>query len=500
MRPSRLRRRGAGWAGTLALLLSLLVAAGLWVVKTRPYDPAQHRPPTVAAAARHFPVYRDALLVLNWHDVAASGDSPYTVTPQALAAQLGALRAAGFHSVRLADVEALLAGRPVRLPPRPILLTFDDGPASNWLDADPLLQRYGFTAVAFLITGKVVDPYKPSYHLSTEQVRRMADSGRWEFGGHTDDLHRLATVPGGAQAPALLNRLLAGREETLPEWRARVLADLGRSQRFFRRVLGHPVGAFAFPYGAADRPTDDPAIPAQLNRLLGESGFRLAFAGEDLDRGEGQLEVPVTPGVNPLRLPRVTVTGSLGPAELLDVLRKAAPDPVVGDLTSLHWAGDEARCTVGRVAGQPALLLESAGYGRCAAPVNPAQWTDYRLSTDVVGAERAATAYVGVRVRLTPGSRGRAEVVLGEAVVRVRQQVGSRVQVLAERALPQGDDRQLEITVRSDRITVRVDRFAPLTATLAPALSKGAVDFGIAAQGSKTLTFLAPRLTDLTHT
>jgi biofilm PGA synthesis lipoprotein PgaB len=498
----KLLRRGGRGLASAALLLSLVSAGALWVVTTRPYDPGQHKAPDVDVAARGFPIYRDAVLVLNYHDVAAFPTSPYTVSSKTFAAQLDALRKAGFHSIRLADVQALVAGRPVRLPPRPILLTFDDGPASNWLDADPVLRRYGFNAVAFLITNKVVQPYQPSYHLSTEQVRRMAASGRWEFGGHTDDLHRKALTADGTKRPALVNRLLVGgRQETLVQWRARVRADLDRDQRFFVRVLGHRVTAFAFPYGAADRPSNDPAIPGQLNGLLRQAGFQLAFGGDEVNRDDGELEVPVTPGVDRYRLPRVTTTGDLGPVDLLAALRKAAPDPVASDLTKLHWAGDSASCTVDRTAGRPsALRLSSAGYGRCAAPVNPVQWSSYRLTTEVVGVHRSATAFIGVRVRLTPGSRGRAEVVLGEAVVRVREQIGERVRVLAARALQPGDDHRVEITVKGDRITVRVDRLAPMTAKLAPALSTGAVDFGIAAQGPKTLAFLAPRLVDLRGT
>jgi biofilm PGA synthesis lipoprotein PgaB len=497
MRPSFLRR-GARWLASVALLLSLVSAGALWVVTTRPYDPAQHKAPDVDVAARDFPAYRDAVLVLNYHDVAATVASPYTVTSKAFAAQLDALRKAGFHSVRLADLQALVAGRPVRLPPRPVLLTFDDGPASNWLDADPVLQRYGFSAVAFLISSKIVEPYRPSYHLSTEQVRRMAASGRWEFGGHTDDLHHLGPTPDGTKRPALINRLALGKEETLAQWRARVHADLDRNQRFFRRVLGHPVPAFAFPYGAADRPANDPAIPKQTNGLLRQAGFQLGFGGDDVNRGSGGLEVPVTPGIDPYRLPRVTITGDLGPVDLLAALRKAAPDPITSDLTTLHWTGDSAGCAVARTAGRPsALRLSATGYGRCAAPVNPVQWSNYRFTADVVGVDRTATAFIGVRVRLTPGTRGRAEVVLGESVVRVREQIGSRVRILAVSALPPGDDHQVEVTVQGDRITVRVDRLSPLTAKLAPALATGAVDFGIAARGARTLTFLGPRLVDL---
>jgi biofilm PGA synthesis lipoprotein PgaB len=494
MSPSRWRH-GAHYTGSVALLAGLLVAAGLWVVRTRPYDPAQHQAPSVAAAAHDFPVYRDAPLVLSYHDISSATGSPYTVTPRAFAAQLDTLRKAGFQSIRLADVEAMMAGSPVRLPPRPVLLTFDDGLASNWLDADPVLQRYGFTAVAFLVTATVTEPHRPSSHLSSEQVRRMAASGRWEFGGHTDDLHHLVPVPGGGQAPALINRLVGDGEETLAQWEARVRADLLSSQRFFQDMLGHPVAAFAFPYGAADHPSNDPAIPGRLTELLDDAGFRLGFIGEDRHRGQ---ERPITPDANPYRLPRITVTSDLEPTGLLALLHKAAPDPITADLTTLGWSGAAARCTVRRDAGHtPALRVSSSGYGRCAAQVNAVQWTDYRLTTGVTGGDRAATAFIGVRVGGTPAGRGRAEVVLGEAVVRIREQVGEHVDVLAARRLPPDGDRRVDITVKGDRITVRVDRGPPVAATLAPALAAGAVDFGIAAHGPRTLGYLDPRLVDL---
>src|SRR5207249_3823967 len=95
---------------------------------------------------------------------------------------------------------------------------------------------------------------------------------------------------------------------------------------------------------------------------------------------------------------RVTVTRDLGPGALLDALRQAAPEPVTPDLTALHWVGDHAGCAVSRIDGRPpALLLSASGYGRCAASVRPAEWTDYRLTTDVQGEVDFGSAARGPR-------------------------------------------------------------------------------------------------------
>jgi len=498
-------RRGGRLLVSVALLLSLGAAAGLWIARTRPYDPGQHRvgrvdTTAIASAVRNFPSYSGSILVLNYHDVSTvTSSSPYTVSPTAFATQMAALRQAGFHTVRLTDLEALRAGRPVRLPSRPLLLTVDDGPASNWVDADPVLRRYGFNAVAFLITSKIVPPHQRSYYLSTDQVRRMAASGRWELGGHTNDQHHQALAIDGTQRPVLINRLIIdNHKETLAQWRIRVRADLAANQAFFRRLLGHPATAFAFPFDATNHPTDDPAIPEQINVLLRQAGFQVAFAGDDLDRNAGELEVPVGVGTDPWRLPRVTITSDLSTPALLNLLRKAVPEPLNATLTSLTWYGDDAHCTVTRQAGQPALRLSSATYGRCAAPVNPGEWTDYRITTDVFGANPDTTAYIGVRERLVPGTRGRAEVVIGDGTVQLRQQIGTQVKVLATATLPHRDHRQVSITVRGSKLTVQLDQAPPLVATLPAALARGAVDFGIAAEhGTRTITFLNPHLTDL---
>lgn len=70
--------------------------------------------------------------------------------------QLRYLQRKGFNAVTLYDVHRFLAaGAP--LPPRPIVLTFDDGYLDNWVHAFPLLKKYGMKATVFVATD-FVDP------------------------------------------------------------------------------------------------------------------------------------------------------------------------------------------------------------------------------------------------------------------------------------------------------------------------------------------------------
>ncbi|MEM7032358.1 MAG: polysaccharide deacetylase family protein [Chloroflexota bacterium] len=104
-----------------------------------------------------------------------------SVTPANFEAQLAYLKEAGFTTISMDDLTEHLAGlKP--LPPKPIILTFDDGYIDNYRHAYPLLQKYGFQATFFLATW-FIDAGDPNY-MSWDNVREM-DAGGMKFGGHT---------------------------------------------------------------------------------------------------------------------------------------------------------------------------------------------------------------------------------------------------------------------------------------------------------------------------
>ncbi len=102
---------------------------------------------------------RDSLVVLNYHGVLDEGDfhgadkNVYcnTVTTEEFAGHLEFLTR-HYRPIRASDVETWVAGER-DLPPRAVLLTFDDGLRNNLTHAAPLLKRYGVPAILFLTTG-----------------------------------------------------------------------------------------------------------------------------------------------------------------------------------------------------------------------------------------------------------------------------------------------------------------------------------------------------------
>jgi poly-beta-1,6-N-acetyl-D-glucosamine N-deacetylase len=211
-------------------------------------------------------------IILSYHDIApddGSDRSPYTVTPELLEEQIAMLSASGFTSVTSEQMSGFLTGE--RLPPRSVWITFDDGAKGTWQYADRILERYGMSATAFVITADVGT--RQPYYLTWEEMRHMRDSGRWEFGGHTDDgHHRIASGPRqGDVGPFLLTREWLDPEnrlETIGEWRSRVTADLDRSiDALVDHGFSRPL-FFAHPFAAVTEPTNDAAIPGELAALV----------------------------------------------------------------------------------------------------------------------------------------------------------------------------------------------------------------------------------------
>jgi peptidoglycan/xylan/chitin deacetylase (PgdA/CDA1 family) len=213
------------------------------------------------------------------------------VTPARFAAQLAMLRRLGMRGVTVADYVAYRRGeRP--LPPRPVVITFDDGYRSNHDVAFPILRRHGFPATIFLVSGllggtNVWDPHEPQEPLlELPEIGEMQRAGI-DFQSHTRTHARLTAVP--------------------PH---EALAELRASREALEQALGAPVRAIAYPWGAHD----DTVL-----RLAGEAGYD---AGCILRRRTNFDHTPM------LALRRIPVWLATPRAQL------------AWDLLRLRWRGD----------------------------------------------------------------------------------------------------------------------------------------------------------------
>lgn len=104
-----------------------------------------------------------------------------SVAPERFESHLAYLEKAGYHVVTLDDLLYALA-QGGTLPPKPVILTFDDGYEDNYLNAFPALQKHGFIGYFFIISD-FVNEDRAGY-MTWNQIEEMAAAGQ-RFGSHS---------------------------------------------------------------------------------------------------------------------------------------------------------------------------------------------------------------------------------------------------------------------------------------------------------------------------
>jgi len=148
----------------------------------------------------------------------------YTVTPAAFANQMQALSKEGYHTIspdQLYNYE--VNNKP--LPPKPIMITFDDTHEEHYKIAAVEMEKYNFKGVFFIMT---VSINRPNY-MSSQQIKDLSNRGH-SIGAHTWDHHRLTKY-------------------TPTDWDL----QLSKPKKRLEEITGKSINYFAYPYGLWDK-------------------------------------------------------------------------------------------------------------------------------------------------------------------------------------------------------------------------------------------------------
>jgi peptidoglycan/xylan/chitin deacetylase (PgdA/CDA1 family) len=286
-------RRSLGWA-TVALLFAAALAGcgggggGAHTTSTRASATRKvHRATntTTTVAARTVPVLEPPanappssvrVPVLTYHRVhtmPAVGQLDLIVDPTVFNAELKALHDGGYHAIHQAQLfDALYKG--ARLPPKPIIISVDDGYVDDVRTILPDLQRWHMVATFFVITGRT---HEPGF-VTADQIRELDRAGM-DVGDHT--AHHL----------------------DLPELTPSELkSETAGSRHALESILGHPVYYFAYPFGAFN----DTVVQA-----VHAAGFTMAYTTQGGITESTQA---------PLTMPRIHVGRDETPGGLLGLL------------------------------------------------------------------------------------------------------------------------------------------------------------------------------------
>lgn len=271
----------------------LRVACFLILLAVLQSAPAHSAVPFVSPADR--PVARaeqpwpaNSFVTLAYHDVAdVVADQRYLAVRTAnLIEQFAWLRENGYHPV---SVEQILAARSggAPLPPRAVLLTFDDGYASFYQRVFPLLKASGWSAVLAPVGVWIDTPAEKAVDfggletpreqfLTWDQIREMSASGLVEIGAHTDALHYgvLANPEGNKQPAAATYRYseASATYESARDFKQRLEHDVQAITGKIRAVTGRVPRVWVWPYGAAS---------GEALEIVRAHGYQMALTLED---------------------------------------------------------------------------------------------------------------------------------------------------------------------------------------------------------------------------
>jgi peptidoglycan/xylan/chitin deacetylase (PgdA/CDA1 family) len=178
------------------------------------------------------------VLVLCYHAISPTWNATFSVTPDTLEYQLSQLVRAGWRGVTFTDA--------VLNPPaaKTLAVTFDDGFASVFEVAEPILTRLGLPATVFVPTAFMGQRQRLSWQgievwdgtphedelccMTWDEIGQLTDRG-WEAGSHTCSHPHLTTL-----RDAELEEEMRGSLEQCSE------------------RLGRPCRSIAYPYGDVD--------------------------------------------------------------------------------------------------------------------------------------------------------------------------------------------------------------------------------------------------------
>lgn len=162
--------------------------------------------------------------VLCFHRIDVGMKSEFEVSPSAFESDIKILADSGYHSISPAQLYDYLVFNKA-LPEKPVMITFDDSRVEHFAIAGPVLEKYGFRGVFFIMT---ITLNKKNY-MTSEQVAQLAKAG------HTIGLHTW-------------DHVMVTRYKTDADW----IKEVAEPQKKLEKITGKEVEYFAYPDGIYD--------------------------------------------------------------------------------------------------------------------------------------------------------------------------------------------------------------------------------------------------------
>lgn len=187
-------------------------------------------------------IYNDkSIPVLMYHSIPTTKGNELELPKHIFERHMLFLKSNGYTTLKLDELyNFLVYNQPV--PEKSIVITLDDGYVDNYLNAYPILKKYGLNATIFVITD-LVD--KNKNYLTSTQLKEMSDYGL-DIQSHTVNHDDLSKIPYDKQ-----------------------IHTLKESKKFLENLLNKDIRYMAYPFGRWN---------ADTLKAVKDSGYIMGFS------------------------------------------------------------------------------------------------------------------------------------------------------------------------------------------------------------------------------
>ena len=245
---------------TIAIISSLLLIVPLFLVIS--YSQNVNSEESLPEKTVDLPVLMYHLILKN-----PTGKNKFIVSEKTFEEDLQYIQNNGYSTILVQDLINFVEGKS-ELPPKPILLTFDDGAYNNYLYAFPLAKKYNIKFVFSPIAAESekysqIKDENPNYaHSSWENIKEMSDSGLVEIQNHTYNMHSSKNPRIGC------TKKFCESEET---YKQKLSDDILKAQDLIENHTQKRPTAFFYPFGACSKCSE---------KIIQSLGFKATFLCE----------------------------------------------------------------------------------------------------------------------------------------------------------------------------------------------------------------------------
>jgi len=162
--------------------------------------------------------------VLCYHRIEDGKKGDYAISPATFSAHMKILSDSGYHSILPAQLYDYLVYN-ADLPQKPFMITFDDSRIEHSKIAAPVMEKYGFRGVFFIMT----ITYNKKNYMTTDEIAQLAKAG------HTVGMHSW-------------DHTMVTKYKEATDWQKQVIEPKLKLEK----IVGKPVDYWAYPNGVFD--------------------------------------------------------------------------------------------------------------------------------------------------------------------------------------------------------------------------------------------------------